>query len=98
LKGLGCVVCAITFDLVHFALFAFRCCAEGARFADGEGSGVDIGRKVESVGDGSDCRLEGIRLARTRGDVLRVILFYALMLVRHGGFWSQCWYDSESRR
>ena len=50
MKGFRCVIGAITFDLGYFSLFAFRGGIEGARFADGEGSGVDCGREIESTG------------------------------------------------
>jgi hypothetical protein len=56
--------------LIYFALFAFGCCAEGARFTDGERSGVNIGRKVEPVGNRSDYCPEFVRLAKIRSDVL----------------------------
>jgi hypothetical protein len=87
LEGFGCVVRAISIDLVHLALLAFGCCAEGARFADRERSGVNIGRKIEPVGNRSDYSPCLVRLARIRGDVLRIVLFYGSVFVRHDGYW-----------
>lgn len=48
---------------------------------------MDVGRKVEPVGNGSDYRLQVIRLARIRDDVLGIILFYPSVFVRHIGYW-----------
>jgi len=48
---------------------------------------VDVGRKVEPVGDGSDHCLQMIRLARIRNDVLGIILLHASVFVRHIGYW-----------
>ena len=73
--------------MIYLALFAFGCCAEGARFTDGERSGVNIGRKVEPVGNRSDYSPCLVRLARIRGDVLRIVLFYGSVFVRHDRYW-----------
>jgi hypothetical protein len=51
LEGFWGIVDAVAFDMIDFPLLAFRCGAEGSRFANCEGCGAFCRCEVESGGD-----------------------------------------------